>query len=203
MVNSFYNFDELKTLGLNRYGDNVLISRNCSLYAPEKIILGDNVRIDDFCILSGVITVGDYVHISAGTYLYGGDMGIQIGDFSTISSRCAVYALSDDYSGNYMTNPMVPDELRDVFRSQVKIGEHVIIGAGCTILPGINIGEGCSIGAMSLVNKNLEPWAMYKGIPARRYKDRMKHVLEYENYISGGGINNFYGFISPRRRYIA
>ena len=63
--NSFYKKDELKKLGLKHYGNNVLISRKCSIYSPEKISIGNNVRIDDYCILSGNITIKNYVHISA------------------------------------------------------------------------------------------------------------------------------------------
>lgn len=185
-MDSFYNDDELKEIGLKSIGQNVLVSRKCSLYGCGGISLDSNVRIDDFCILSGRITIGNYVHIAAGTYLYGGDAGIVIEDYSTLSSRCAVYALTDDYSGNSMTNPMVSERYRDVFSSQVKIESYVIIGTGCTILPGIHIGEGCAVGAMSFVNKNLESWTMYKGIPATAYKKRMKKMMYNHDSESGG-----------------
>ena len=51
-MNSFYSKEELKEIGFKKYGENVLISRKTSIYNPEKIIIGNNVRIDDFCILS-------------------------------------------------------------------------------------------------------------------------------------------------------
>jgi len=89
-MNSFYSIDELRGLGLRKYGRNVQISRYCSIYCAEKIIIGDNVRIDDFCILSGRITLGNYIHIAAYTALYGGDKGIQIDNFATISSHSSV-----------------------------------------------------------------------------------------------------------------
>jgi len=47
-------------------------------------------------------------------------------------------------------------------------------------MPGVNIGEGCSVGAMSLVNKSIEPWGIYFGVPARRIKERKKNILELE-----------------------
>ncbi len=67
--------------------------------------INDNVRIDDFCILSGHIEIGSYIHIAAYSALYGGQAGIFMDDFLNISSRVFVYSVSDDYSGETMTNP--------------------------------------------------------------------------------------------------
>jgi len=71
-MNSFYSTKELASLGLKRYGENVLISRKCSIYGAQSIEIGDNVRIDDFCILSGHIILGSNIHISAYVALFGG-----------------------------------------------------------------------------------------------------------------------------------
>ena len=71
-MNSFYSPEELKSLGLKEYGENVLISRKCSSYGAENIRLGSHVRIDDFCVLSGKVELGNYVHIAASCLLYGG-----------------------------------------------------------------------------------------------------------------------------------
>lgn len=87
----------------------MLISRKASIYGENNISIGDNVRIDDFCILSGNITIGNNVHISAYTGLFVGNMGIKIEDFVALSVRCVVFGESDDYSGSAMTNPMIPD----------------------------------------------------------------------------------------------
>lgn len=63
-------------------------------------------------------------------------------DFSTISSRCAVYAKSDDYSGSTLTNPMIPEEYLGILEGKVLLEKHVIVGSGSTILPDVVIGEG-------------------------------------------------------------
>ena len=86
-MNSFYTEEELTTLGLKSFGENVLISKKTSIYGASNISIGNNVRIDDFCILSGEIDFGNHIHISAGVYLYGGNIGIEIQDFSGISSH--------------------------------------------------------------------------------------------------------------------
>ena len=182
-MDSYLTKTELMALGLASVGDNVLISRFARIYSPEKIYIGSSVRIDDFCLLSGTIQLGSYIHIAAMTALFSGDAGIEIQDYSTLSFRCAVYAISDDYSGEAMTNPTVPDEYRKVTGEKVTIGKHVIVGTGSTILPGVNIGEGGSFGAMSLINKSTEPWGIYVGAPCRRIRDRKKDLLEFEKML--------------------
>jgi len=179
-MDSFYTINELSALGLKSFGTNVLISRKSSLYKTENIELGNNVRIDDFCILSGRIKIGSYIHIAAYSALYGGDAGIEIDDFSNISSRVSIYAISDDYSGMTMTNPMIPDQYKSIQMSPVHIYKHVIIGSGSVILPGVCIKEGAACGALSLVKDSLEQWGIYAGIPAKKLKNREKKLLELE-----------------------
>ena len=71
METSFLSSEELKNFGFKAIGTNVFISRKVSIYSPQSISIGNNVRVDDFCILSGNITLGSYIHISAYTALYG------------------------------------------------------------------------------------------------------------------------------------
>lgn len=179
-MNSFYTEDELKQIGFKSLGRRVMISRKTSIYCPQNISIGENVRIDDFCILSGNIEIGNYVHIAAGVMLFGGEYGIVLKDFVGFSSRCAVYATSDDYSGEALTNPTVPEKFRNIIGGQVVLEKHSIVGSGCTILPNVKIGEGTSIGSMSLVNKSLDEWGIYIGIPCRRIKERSRKLLELE-----------------------
>jgi galactoside O-acetyltransferase len=168
----------LLQLGLKKYGSNVLISRKCSIYSPEKISLGDNVRIDDFCILSGNIVLGNYIHISAYSSLFAGKYNIILEDFTTVSSRCAIYAESDDYSGESPTNPMLPEECRTTYGGNVILKSYAIIGSGCTLLPNLTIGEGAAVGAMSLITKDIPGWGIYGGVPCRFLKERSKKLLE-------------------------
>lgn len=184
-MSSFYNEEELKNIGFKSIGNNVLISRNACFYGVKNITIGNNVRIDDFCILSGNIELGNYIHISAATLLFGGKNGIDIKDYSSVSSRCVIYADTDDYSGSAMANPMVPDECRNVQGGKVILEKHSLIGTGCTILPNVVIGEGVSVGAMSLINKSLNEWGIYIGIPCKKIKERKKDLLELERKING------------------
>ena len=177
---SFYTVEELEQIGFGKIGTNVLISRKVSIYGAEKIVIGDNVRIDDFCILSGKITIGNFVHVAAYSALFGGSEGIELKDFSGLSSRCVIYASSDDYSGNSLTNPMIPDKYTNVINQKVVLEKHVIVGTGSSIMPGVVIGEGSAIGSMSLVNKSVQPWGIYIGIPCKKVKNRSKDLLYME-----------------------
>ncbi|MGM9947564.1 acyltransferase [Floccifex sp.] len=179
-MNSFYSKEELKKIGFKAVGNNVLVSKKCSIYGAQYISIGNNVRIDDFCILSGRIQFGNNIHIAAGVMLFGGEYGIVLEDYVGISSRCAVYAVNDDYSGEALTNPTIPEKYRNVTGGTVIFEKHSLVGSGCTVLPDVTVKEGTSIGSMSLVNKTLDEWGIYLGIPCRRVKDRSKHLLELE-----------------------
>lgn len=179
-MTSFYTEEELKGLGFRHIGNGVCISRKASIYGAQNISLGDHVRIDDFCILSGRIEIGSYVHVAAYTALYGGSDGIFIEDFANLSSRICVYSVSDDYSGQTMTNPMVPDEYKAVESAPVHIRRHVIVGSTSVILPGVDLKEGSAFGSFSFINHDPEPWSMNAGIPARKIKDRSRNLLELE-----------------------
>ena len=179
-MTSFYSKKELNALGFKRIGKNVLISKKASFYGKSNISIGNSVRIDDFCILSGNITIGNYIHIAAYTALYGGKAGILIKDFANISSRVTVYSISDDYTGNTMTNPMIPEKYKNVDSKEVIIEKHVILGSSCVIMPGIILKEGSSFGAMSFINRSSEPWSVNVGIPFRKISDRSKNLLIQE-----------------------
>lgn len=180
MMNSFYSDLELKEIGFKHIGENVKISRFARFYSAEKISIGNNVRIDDFCILSGKIQLGNYIHVAAYSSLFAGESGIDVKDYSNISSRCSIYGKSDDYSGQHMTNPMIDERFLGIEDNQVILEKHVIIGSGSVVLPGVHIGEGVAIGAMSLVNRSLDSFGIYAGIPCRYLRTRSKNVLELE-----------------------
>jgi len=189
-MDSFLSKQEIVEMGFKNVGKNVLISRKASVYSPQKISIGSNVRIDDFCVLSGTISIGNYVHIAVFSAIFGGNAGVEIHDFANLSSRVSVYALSDDYSGASMTNPMVPDEFKNVTQKKVVIGKHVIIGASSVVLVGAFLSEGASFGAFSLINSYIEEWTINVGIPCKKIKDRSRKVQELEKKFYEMGENN-------------
>lgn len=180
---SFFSKNELLKLGFKSLGENVLVSSKCSIYRPQEIILGNNVRIDDFSILSGKIIVGDYVHISAYCSLYGKN-GIEMMDYSGLSPRTTVFSAMDDFSGEYLINPMVPDSLTNVTGGKVVFEKYTQIGVNSVIFPNVTVNEGAVAGAFSLVNNNLECWTINAGVPTKIIKQRSKDCLERLNKIN-------------------
>ena len=163
MATSFYSEEELQQMGFAHVGHDVMISRKASIYGASNIWIGNHVRVDDFCVLSGKITFGNYIE-----------------DYTGISSHCAVYAASDDYSGDFMTNPTVPEKFTNVIEEPVVIKKYSNIGAGCIILPGVTIAEGCALCAMTLATKDTKPWGIYLGYQCIRIKERSQKMLELD-----------------------
>lgn len=176
-MSSFYSKKELAELGLKSYGTNVLISKKSSIYSPMLISLGNNVRIDDFCILSGNIIIGNNVHISAYSALYGTN-GIEFKDYSGCSARTTIYSAMDDFSGDYLIGPMNLKGTTNVKGGKVVICKYVQLGAHCLVFPNVTINEGSVVGALSLVTKDIPEWSIYVGIPARKLRERKKGLLD-------------------------
>ena len=179
-MDSYLTREELLSMNFASLGKDVKVSRNAVIYSPDKIILGDNVRIDDFCFISGGVGVciGNFVHIAAYSAIYG-KFGIEIGDYVNVSSRVSIYSTSDDYSGEYLTGPLVNSNYIHDIGKKVVIEKLSIIGTGSTLLPGAILREGVAIGAMSLVKTEIPAYTMYAGVPARFIKDRSKKMLDY------------------------
>src|SRR5262252_10092545 len=117
---------QLSEMGFDSIGDNVQISERASVYGAARISIGSHVRVDDFCILSAGeqgIRLGNHVHIACYVSLIGKEM-ISLGDYSGLSSRVSVYSSNDDYSGQFMTGPTVPEEFTHVCHRPVTIGRH-------------------------------------------------------------------------------
>lgn len=160
-MTSFYSEREFLEIGFKSVDKDVKLSRKASIYSPEKIAIGDNVRIDDFCILSRNITLGSNIHISAYVALYGA-MGIMMEDYSEISPKLVVYSAMDDFSSGYIIGPIHPEHTTNVTGDLVKICKYVQIGSNSVVFPNLTIGEGAAVGACSMVNRMENQY----GVPA-------------------------------------
>lgn len=179
----FLEREELEAAGFASLGENVLIHQSAILIDIENIALGSNVRIDPFCLISaagGSVSIGNFVHIAAQACIFGA-AGVVMDDFSGISQGVKIYSVSDDYSGASLTNPTVPhDYVQRVTAGPVHLSRHVIVGSGSVILPSVTIGQGSSVGALSVVSKSLDSWGIYVGSPARRVRSRSQALLADE-----------------------
>lgn len=177
-ISSFYTEQELENKGFKSIGKGCKISRKASFYGCSNISIGDNVRIDDFCIITGNVTLGSNIHISAYVALYGAE-GIIFEDYTGISARSTIYSAMDDFSGDYLIGPIHKDSATHVTGGKVIVKKYSQIGANVLIFPNLIIGEGCVVGACSMVRCNLLPWGIYYGIPAVRMKERKKSLLRF------------------------
>lgn len=174
--------EKIATMGFAEVGEEVYLSDKASFHNCAAIRLGTRVRIDDFCVLSagaGGIHIGNHVHVAVFSSLIGAGE-IRLDDFSNISSRVAIYSSTDDFTGEAMTNPMVPAHFTNVTSAPVYIGRHVVIGTGSVVLPGCVLAEGVAVGALSMVNRSCEAFGIYAGVPARFKRPRSNRLLEVE-----------------------
>lgn len=176
----FLSRSELAAMGFRHIGEDVRVARTARLLDPQYMSLGDRSMVDEYCILSGSLTIGSNVHIAHGCKVIAGIDGFEMGDFSGLAFGVTVFAQSDDYTGHALTNPTVPMKFRRIERGRISMGRHAIVGAGAVIFPGVTIGEGASVGANAIVTKSLDPWTVNVGSPARRVKERTREMLELE-----------------------
>ena len=180
--NKYFSSKELRKLGAN-CGQNCLIHQTVIINNFKNIKLGNNVRIDAYSILitsNEKIEIGSYVHIGAHCYL-SGQKGIKMKNFSGLGQGVKIYSVNDDYSGLSLTNPTTfVKQKNKESEGKVIIGKHVNIGANSIVLPNIKIGDGASIGSLSLVKKSLKGWYIYFGVPAKPLFKRSNKILELE-----------------------
>ena len=165
-------------------GKNCIISSKATFYHPERIHIGDNVRIDDYCILSageGGIEIGSFVHIACYAYMVGAGK-ITLKDYSSFSGRCAIYSSTDDFSGEHLINPMVPSKYLGVRSAPVTLEKHAVVGTGSTLMIGVTLEEGAAVGAMSFVKMQttVPAFEIWAGTPAKKIADRSRTLLTLE-----------------------
>lgn len=185
-MDGYYSHDELINLGFGKIGENSKISKKCTFFNISHIFIGNNSRIDDNCILSASkkgIEIGNFVHISNNVVI-SGDALIKIEDFCGLSSKVTIFGSTDDYSGEYMSNPCVSQynkECTNVKSENIIIGKHAIIGCNSVILPGCSIVAGASVGSLSLVNRKIIEVGIYHGNPIQFISKKSNNYLKIEN----------------------
>ena len=189
----FYSLKQLNNIGFKCLGSNIQISKLAKFINPMNITLKNNIRIDDYCFLSansGIIDIGNYVHIARNVALFSGSK-IILSDFSGLSNNCTLFGKSEMFDGSCLTNPAVPDKYKKINSGDIFLGKHVLIGSNTVILPNTCINDGAAVGALSLVYGNLNGWNIYGGSPVKKLKERKQDCLKYEKeLISDSETNN-------------
>jgi len=159
-------------------GMEVRIYPSARIVGAEYLHIGDHVIIDDFVFIQATSpsVIGNYVHIAAFASITGGGPFV-LEDFAGLSSGVRLLTGSEDFLGGGLTNPTIPPSYRAVRRSRAWVQAHAIIGANSVILPGVTVGTGAAVGALSLVRRDVEPWSVVAGSPARRIGRRPADTL--------------------------
>ena len=182
LKSTYLTENDLRDYGFRSLGKNVRISSDARIYGQQNIAIGDDVRIDDFAILSasnGFIEIGNHVFIARNCHL-SGTMGLRIHDFVTLAGNVTIYTASDDYSGESLTGQAIPPQFTKLSGGLVELHKHVILGTGTTVIGAAQLHEGSGTGAMSLVTGDLEAWWLYAGIPVRKIREKSRKALEHE-----------------------
>lgn len=167
-------------LPFRKIGEDVIIWEHAKVVAPERISIGDSVIIDDFVFVGSDVVLGSFIHIASHTSI-GGRGALVMEDFAGLSGGVRVYTGNEDYLGGSLTNPSVPAPYRVPVSAPVHIKKHAIVGANAVILPGVTIGEGAVVGALSLVTRDCKPWTINVGTPAKAIKERPRErIMELE-----------------------
>jgi len=176
-------------------GKNVTFGRNVSLRHPHKIVIGDNVIIDDECLLDAKggsnqgIKLGDYVSVGRSSSLVCKNGDINIGSHVNIGTMVKmVVAESGEIKfgsnidigsgchfsgGSYDYSQM--DKLPSTQRQPTKgifVEDFAWIGAGVIVLDGVRIGSKSILGAGSVVTQDIPPKSIAYGVPAEVRKER-------------------------------
>ncbi len=167
---------------LHAYGKDVYIADSVIIKRPPLVSIGDHVAIDDFFYCTTQLQIGNYVHIAPMVSVIGGrEILFRVGSFCTIAAGCRILCASDDFSGEgLVTAPGIPHEYLDgVSFLPIFMEDYSSLASNVVVSPGCVIGEGAVVGANSFVNRDMPPWEVWVGSPARFLKKRSKKMKEY------------------------
>ena len=184
---------------LGRVGKGVVFGSNVVIRHPHKITIGDNVVIDDNCVLDAKggegnsIKIGSGVFVGRNTILYCKDGDIEIGDNTTISFNCDVFSANFVKIGSNVQiaaytflnggthnfdDVDVPVILQERSGMGIDVGENAWIGADAKVLDGVTVGRDAIIAAGAVVTKDVPEFAIVGGMPAKLIRSRKESKPE-------------------------
>lgn len=159
---------------LRSCGEGVKIFPMAKIALPQMVDLGAHCRIGDFVFMYAGqgIQIGEYTDVQPHTVFWGGGLTILGARVSTGPGTVFLSATYSHAPGMKMVDGMGKGESNAMFGKLI-VGNDVYIGANSVLMP-VTVGEGAIIGAGSFVNKNLDPWGIYVGSPAKKIGERQK-----------------------------
>lgn len=140
-----------------RIGAGSSVHRGCRIYFPPGVQIGKNTVVNRGIVLDG-------------------RMGLEIGDNVSVSEEAILFSLQHD-----LNSPAF-----EKCGGRVRIEDRVFVGARAMILPGVTIGEGAAVGAGAVVTRDVAPFCIVAGVPARPIGQRrqdMAYTLNYRKFL--------------------
>lgn len=157
MINKFFGFAVYSVARiraacwgvlLKKIGNNVDMLNGVVIMSPQKVEIGHDTFLNEFVRI-------------------GGQNGVKIGSFVQLSQNVSLVSENHEYS-----NPLLPIKKQGYFGKKIVIEDDVWVGANAVILDGVTVGQGAIVGANAVVTKNVKPYAIVVGIPAKFIKYR-------------------------------
>ena len=150
------------------FSDHCFVAETAKIFAEpgRDIQISENSHVGADCFLHGPMTIGANVGINHGCSLDGGSGGIRIGDNTRIANNCSIYAFNHGIDADRLVRE------QPVSSVGITIGSDVWIGAQVGIVDGVSIGDGAVIAMHSVVTKDVEPYTVVGGNPAKFIKRR-------------------------------
>jgi acetyltransferase-like isoleucine patch superfamily enzyme len=176
---------ELREAGIAHVGENVRVSEHATLVGVENMHFGSNIRIDSHVVIlsrRGRLEIGNNVHLEPASSIVTHN-GVSIGNYCTVSHGVRLFTASADYSGEWLTNVFPDERFQKPKVGSITLGDHVIVGANSVVMPGVTIGEGAAIGALSFIRHSIEGWRIYGGNPLKDLGPRSTGVRDLADRI--------------------
>lgn len=154
-------------------GNNVQIFEMALILKPEVIEILEGTRIDDFVRIEGGtgLRIGKYVHIASFASILGGGEA-EIGNYAGIAQGARlITGMGHPFEDKFPYKLFSSDPYHRM-RGRIVMGEYSFVAANAVILPNIVIGEGAVVGAGAVVTKDVMPWTIVAGVPARVIGER-------------------------------
>jgi acetyltransferase-like isoleucine patch superfamily enzyme len=151
-------------------GSNVIFERGVLVFHPENIFIGNNVYIGHYSILKGYyqgqMTIGENTWIGQNCFFHSAG-GLTIGQ--NVGIGPCVKIITSYHAEEGIDVPILFSRIE---MAAVTLEDDCDIGVGATILPGVTIGRGSQIGAGAVVTRDVPPYAVAAGVPARVQRQR-------------------------------
>ena len=155
----------------------IKIGRGTVFQGSAEIVSEGHTEIGDNCVISpwvvlrewgGYIKIGNNCSINSFCHL-SGNGGVEIGSFVRIATQCVIISANHNFQ-----DINIPITFQGETAKKISIEDDCWLGAGVKVLSGVTIGKGSVIGAGSVVNKDIPPYSIAVGVPAKVIKSRLR-----------------------------